>query len=78
MSVWRKSCIPSTLSTGIFTSVIVAGVILSLTPGLVWGQANLGRLSGNVRDQLGGAIVGATVSVIDADRGPEAILSRGG
>jgi hypothetical protein len=40
-------------------------------PGLVFGQANLGRLSGTVRDQLGGAIVGASVSVIDADRGPE-------
>jgi hypothetical protein len=42
-----------------------------LIPGLVFGQANLGRISGNVRDQLGGAIVGAAVSVIDADRGPE-------
>ena len=68
MSIRGKS---STLSAGIFTSVIGTGVILCLMPGLVFGQVNLGRLSGNVRDQLGGAIVGATVSVIDADRGPE-------
>ena len=66
-----KSCIASTLSARISTSVICAGVILCLTPGLVWGQANLGRLSGTVRDQLGGALVGASISVIDADRGPE-------
>ncbi len=66
-----KSCIASALSARISTSVICAGVILCLAPGLIRGQANLGRLSGNVRDQLGGALVGASVSVIDADRGPE-------
>lgn len=34
-------------------------------------QANLGRILGSVRDNAGGAIVGAAVSVIDADRGLE-------
>ncbi len=32
-------------------------------------QANLGRLRGTVRDQSGGAVVGASVSIIDAERG---------
>src|SRR5215469_16495620 len=71
MSVRGKSCSPSSLRVRIFTSVIGASAILCLMPGLVFGQANLGSMSGNVRDQLGGAIVGASVSVIDADRGPE-------
>jgi hypothetical protein len=71
MTVRRTTFLASTLSARIFTSVISAGVILCLMPGVVFGQANLGRLSGNVRDQLGGAIVGASVSLIDADRGPE-------
>jgi hypothetical protein len=71
MTARGNTCIALSLSARIFTSVISAGVILSLAPALLFGQANLGRLSGNVRDQLGGAIVGASVSVIDADRGPE-------
>jgi len=70
MSV-RGNYILSGVSARIFTSVIGAAVMLSLAPSLLFGQANLGRLSGNVRDQLGGAIVGAAVSVVDADRGPE-------
>jgi hypothetical protein len=37
----------------------------------VSAQVNLGRISGALRDQSGGAIVGATVSVTDADRGVE-------
>jgi Carboxypeptidase regulatory-like domain len=61
----------SALSARIFTSAISTGVILCLIPSLAFGQANLGRLSGTVRDQSGGSIVGAMVSLIDADRGPE-------
>ena len=37
----------------------------------VSAQVNLGRISGALRDQSGGAIKGATVSVTDADRGVE-------
>ena len=35
----------------------------------LFSQANLGRLSGTVRDQSGGLVVGATVSVVDVERG---------
>ena len=70
MSV-RGNCILSGLSARMFTSAVSAGIMLGIVPSVLFGQANLGRLSGNVRDQLGGAIVGAAVSVIDADRGPE-------
>src|SRR3974377_672965 len=71
MSVRGNTYRVLSLSTRIIASVISAGVILCLAPCLMFGQANLARLSGNVRDQLGGAIVGGSVSVIDADRGPE-------
>src|SRR3974390_3328213 len=71
MSIRGNTYSASSLSARLITSVISAGVILCLAPCLMFGQANLARLSGNVRDQLGGAIVGGSVSVIDADRGPE-------
>src|SRR3974377_464662 len=62
--------IPRSARAKVLTLVINA-LLLCLMPCLLFGQANLSRLSGTVRDQLGGAIVGASVSVIDADRGPE-------
>ncbi|MDE3159001.1 MAG: carboxypeptidase regulatory-like domain-containing protein, partial [Acidobacteriota bacterium] len=37
----------------------------------LFAQTNLARLSGAVRDQTGGAMVGVAVSVTDADRGLE-------
>src|SRR6516225_9187334 len=37
----------------------------------LFAQTNLARLSGAVRDQTGGAMVGVTVSVTDVDRGLE-------
>jgi hypothetical protein len=71
MSMRGITGISSSLSARILTSVISIGVMLGLAPSLSFGQANLSRLSGNVRDQLGGAIVGGTVTLVDADRGPE-------
>jgi hypothetical protein len=52
-----------------------AFLLLSLSFGLLllalptFAQSNLGRIFGAVTDQSGGAIAGATVSVIDVDRG---------
>src|SRR6516225_7408376 len=40
-------------------------------PSSLFAQTNLARLSGAVRDQTGGAMVGVTVSVTDVDRGLE-------
>jgi hypothetical protein len=35
----------------------------------VWSQVNLGRVSGTITDQTGGVIAGATVTVLDVERG---------
>ena len=48
-----------------------AGLSLFLASGPLFPQTNLGRITGSVRDQTGGAMVGVTVSVTDADRGLE-------
>jgi hypothetical protein len=46
---------------------VVAGVLLFSLPLL--SQGNFGRILGTVTDQTGGVISGATVSIIDKDRG---------
>ena len=43
------------------------GLLLFCVP--VFAQLNLGRIYGGITDQTGGAIAGATVTVIDVDRG---------
>jgi hypothetical protein len=54
------------LLAGLGSSLLL---LLAFSPLLA--QTNLGRITGAVRDQSGGAIVGVTVSVTDADRGFE-------
>ena len=44
-------------------------LFLSCLP--LYSQANLSRVLGSVRDQSGGTVAGASVSIIDADRGLE-------
>ena len=48
-----------------------AGLSLVLASTSLLSQTNLGRIVGAVRDQTGGAMLGVTVSVTDADRGLE-------
>src|SRR5579864_3367059 len=43
------------------------GVLLLCLP--LFSQGNFGRILGNVTDQSGGVISGATVTIIDKDRG---------
>jgi hypothetical protein len=45
----------------------IAALFLASMP--LFSQVNLGRVWGSVRDQSGGAVVGASVSVIDVERG---------
>ena len=45
----------------------IAALFLASTP--LFAQVNLGRVWGSVRDQSSGAVVGASVSVIDVERG---------
>ena len=43
------------------------GLLLSCVP--AFAQLNLGRLYGAITDQTGGAVAGATVTIIDVERG---------
>src|SRR5579871_6623399 len=59
------------LRTNRSASVLGAGLLLLLGSTSLFSQTNLGRITGSVRDQSGGAMVGVMVSVTDADRGLE-------
>ena len=50
-------------------SLVVLGVALFLFCVPSFSQVNLGRISGNVTDQTGGVVAGATVTITDQDRG---------
>ena len=71
MRVSQCNCVRAHSSA--VTSIIHFSVslLLLLAPVCLFAQANLGRISGTVRDQSGGAVVGVAVSVVDADRGAE-------
>src|SRR5579872_7205732 len=58
-----RSILPGTKQ---LTLAILALLLVSLP---VFPQANQGTIQGSVFDQTGGAIVGATVTVIDVARG---------
>src|SRR6202049_4949942 len=49
------------------------GIFLIALP--LFSQGNLGRILGAVTDQTGGAMAGATVTVLDVDRGTSRILT---
>src|SRR5579871_457808 len=69
--MFSNSCaIRVSLRLGWFNA-LVFGIVLALFAGSapLLSQANLGRVLGSVRDQSGGAIVGASVSIIDVQRG---------
>ncbi len=54
---------------GIARLMAAACVVLLLCVSLVHAQANQGRISGVITDQTGGAMSGATVTVLDVQRG---------
>src|ERR1700674_5124499 len=47
--------------------VVTLGVLLFSIP--LFSQANFGRILGTVIDQSGGVVAGATVTIVDQDRG---------
>ncbi len=58
------------------TTAVVLGLLVVGLPG--FAQLNLGRILGGVTDQSGGAVAGATVTVIDEGRGlSRALVSDG-
>src|SRR5215469_5619718 len=67
LGVFRLGCVRERK----LTPAIYCALALLLTAASLLGQANLARISGTVRDQSGGSVAGATVSITDADRGAE-------
>jgi len=62
-------CFTRCLSTRKSGWLLVAWFSLILASAPIFAQANLGSVRGTVRDETGGAVVGAAVSVIDVERG---------
>src|SRR3984885_4703147 len=61
----------SMLSSRISYGSILSAVLLLCASVPGFSQANLGRILGTVTDQTGAPVPGATVTIIDVDRGPE-------
>jgi hypothetical protein len=57
------------------SQILVAVIAASLSCVPAQSQLNTGRISGTIMDQSGGAIAGATVTVIDVARGEERTLT---
>ena len=63
------------LATSVCVLVFTVGLFLMALP--VYSQGNLGRITGSVADQSGGAVSGATVTVLDVARGVARTLTTG-
>ncbi len=60
---------------GIVRLAVAVCVVLLACVSLVYAQANLGRISGTITDQTGGTMAGATVTVLDVERGVSRTLT---
>jgi hypothetical protein len=58
-----------------FTALCAVLIAACVLPALLWAQANQGRILGTVRDQSGGVIAGATVTVTDTLKGVSRTLT---
>src|ERR1700693_3074106 len=63
------------LATAVCVLVFTLGLFLMAFP--AYSQGNLGRITGSVGDQSGGAVAGATVTVLDVARGVARTLTTG-
>jgi hypothetical protein len=61
----RRKCVPSRFAALAFATTI--GLLLACAP--LFSQSAQGTIQGNVIDQTGGAVAGATVTIIDPARG---------
>jgi carboxypeptidase family protein len=58
-----------------FTALCAVLTAACVLPALLWAQANQGRILGTVRDQSGGVIAGATVTLTDTLKGVSRTLT---
>ena len=71
-----RACVWGLASRVTFLLLATLGVLLFSLPLL--SQGNFGRILGTVTDQSGGVISGATVTIIDKDRGVARTLTTDG
>ena len=64
--LWKRFFVGGSKRTAQLLTVALAVLALSLP---AFSQGNLGRIMGTVTDQSGGVVSGATVTVLDVDRG---------
>jgi len=65
-SFWKRFSVAGSKRAVQLLTVALAVLVLSFP---AFSQGNLGRIMGTVTDQSGGVVAGATVTVIDVDRG---------
>src|SRR5437879_9575238 len=58
------------LKSGVTRCVLIATLVLLLFSLALFGQGNFGRILGSVKDSTGAVLPGATVNIIDTQRGP--------
>src|SRR5580704_6830317 len=68
-----RSCSSSLRATCVFTCGCLLALLTFCLSG--YSQTRNGRILGTVKDQSGGSIVGATVTVVDVQRGSERALT---
>src|ERR1700686_3021090 len=75
ISLWKKNaglCFPGVAKA--FSAIFLSLALLFIAPTL-FSQGNQGRITGTIADQSGGAMSGATVTVLDVARGVSRTLT---
>lgn len=58
-----------------YTAILLLGIVLIVSPS--HSQGNQGRITGTITDQTGGLMAGATVTVVDVERGDTRTVTTG-
>ena len=57
-----------------FSRYVSAAILITLICFPLFAQGNLGRISGTITDASGGSVAGATVTILDVQRGASRTL----
>ncbi len=66
----RETMTSVTVKPGLTWCVLITTLVLLLFSLALFGQGNFGRILGSVKDSTGAVLPGATVNIIDTQRGP--------